>query len=82
MKLYELVPTNGRKSFDGKAFVQMEDDGSEILLSYCTPIMKRDTTGKITRLWSGWSATTGRHIKSFCGLTKAEFTALPVVESA
>lgn len=31
MKMYELMPTNGRKSFYGKACVYIDDDGSETL---------------------------------------------------
>ena len=30
----------------------------------------------LVRLWDGWSATTGRHIKAFCGLNKAAYMAL------
>ena len=57
--IYELIPTNGRKSFYGKAKVQIDDNGSETLYSYDTPIIKRDRDGHLMRLWSGWSATTG-----------------------
>ena len=76
MKMYELIPTNGRKSFYGKAKVTVDDNGSETLYSYDTPIVRRDPDGTLTRLWSGWSTTTGTHIKSFCGLNKASFMAL------
>ena len=76
MKTYELTPNNGRKSFYGKAIVQISDNGEEVLLSYNTPIVKR-VDGKLIRLWSGWTATTGSHIKSFCGLDKKEFMNLP-----
>jgi len=27
-------------------------------------------------LWGGWSNTTGKHIKAFCGLNKAGFMGL------
>lgn len=36
MRKYELIPTDGRKSFYGKAVVMVQDDGSEILYSYGT----------------------------------------------
>lgn len=75
-KCYELMPTNGRKSFYSKAIVGIDDSGSETLYSYGTPIIKRSLTGELIKLWSGWSATTGRHIKAFCGLNKAEFMVL------
>lgn len=74
--LYELIPTNGRKSFGGKATVEVSG-GKETLFSYGTPIIRREADGALTRLWAGWSATTGTHIKSFCGLDKAGFLALP-----
>lgn len=76
MTKYELIPTNGRKSFNGKAFVEATDT-EEVLYSYETPIIKRDKkTGKLTRLYDGWTTTTGNHIKSFCGLSKKEFLAI------
>lgn len=76
MRKYELVPTDGRKSFYGKAVVVVEDNGTETLYSYGTPIIKRLASGELVKLWSGWTATTGRHIKAFCGLSKAEYMSL------
>lgn len=80
MKIYDLKPTDGRKSFYGKATVRVEDDGAQTLYSYNTPIIKRTATGEFVRLWDGWSATTGRHIAAFCGLSKAGFMQLPYNE--
>ena len=76
MTIYELRPTNGQKSFYGKALVKRNDDGSETLYSYGTAIIKQTAAGELVRLWDGWSATTGRHIKSFCGINKAAFDQL------
>lgn len=76
MKTYELTPIDGRKSFYGKAFVSVSKDGTETLYSYGTAIIKRTNNGKLTKIWNGWSATTGRHIKAFCGLNKSEYMAL------
>lgn len=73
MKKYELIPTDERKSFYGKAVVIVEDNGAETLYSYGTPIIKRLVSGELVKLWSGWSATTGRHIQAFCGLNKAAY---------
>lgn len=73
MKRYELIPHDGRKSFYGKAIVEVAQDGTETLYSYNTPIIKRLVFGELVKLWSGWSATTGRHIAAFCGLNKAEY---------
>jgi hypothetical protein len=76
MKKYELIPIDGRKSFYGKAVVIVEDNGTETLYSYGTPVIKRLVSGELVKLWSGWSATTGRHIQAFCGLSKAEYMSL------
>ena len=79
MKRYELMPTNNRKSFYGKAIVEVDNNGTETLYSYGTKIISKDKVGTLTRFYVGrWSATTGRHIRAFCGLCKSEFVALPV----
>lgn len=77
MTRHELMPTNGRKSFYGKAIVEVDDYGVETLFSYQTPIIKRFPNGTLKRLYDeAPSLTTSTHIKSFCGLTKREFMAL------
>lgn len=76
MKKYELVPTDSRKSFYGKAVVMVEDNGTETLYSYNTPIIKRLVSGELVKMWDGWTATTGRHIKAFCGLNKTAYMSL------
>lgn len=77
MTRHELMPANGRKSFCGKAFVEVDDYGVETLFSYLTPIIKRFPNGTLKRLYDEeLSLTTTTHIKSFCGLTKREFMAL------
>ena len=75
MKMYELKPIDGRKSFYGKALV-IEEDGVETLYSYGTPIIRKNKNGSYDRLWFEWSATTGRHIMAFCGMNKKEFISL------
>ena len=77
MKIYNLVPNDSHKSFYGKAKVRVWFDGSETLYSYDTPIIKRHKDGHLERLWGGWSATTGRHVRAFCGLNKKEILSLP-----
>lgn len=76
--IYELLPRDSRKSFYGKAKVLIDEKGNEYLQSYETIVMAR-IDGQIVKLWDGWSATTGRHIASFCGLNKAELDKLPCV---
>lgn len=80
MTRYELIPNDGCKSFYGKAVVEVDASGNKTLYSYNTPIIKRLVSGELVKLWDGWSATTGRHIKAFCGLNKAGYTALPYEE--
>ena len=74
-KMYYLMPTNGQ-SFGNKAVVEIDDNGNETLYSYNTPIITKTKEGKLIKLYNGWSQTTGKHIKSFCGLNKAQFEAL------
>lgn len=79
MTKYELNPTTNQKFFYGKAIVSVDDEGNETLLSYNTPIIRRDNYGNLFRLWEGWSSTTGKHIKAFCGLNKSGYEALPTI---
>ena len=76
MRIYELTPITAQKSFYGKAIVVVDDDGSQTLFSYDTPIIKRLGSRRLVKLWNGWSYTTGKHIRAFCGLNKAEFMKL------
>lgn len=64
MDIYELPCLDSRKSFYGKAHV-IEDDGKKTLLSYETKVCRIDADGSSHRMWSGYSATTMRHIDSF-----------------
>lgn len=79
-KIYELTPTAGQnqESFYGKAKVVIEEDGTETLYSYDTPIIKRLPDGTLVRLYDDYTMTTGKHIKAFCGLDKKAFTKMPV----
>lgn len=74
---YNLVPSDSHKSFYGKARVVIFDNGCAALISYSTVVLFRDNKGKLHRTWDGWSATTGRHIRAWVGLNKAEYCALP-----
>ena len=79
-KVYQLNPVDCRKSFYGKALVKVYDDGTQVLQSYDTDVMKRTPDGTLVRLWWDWSATTGRHIYAFCGLRKADLDKMEYVE--
>ena len=77
VRRYQLVPDDSHKSFYRKAWAIVYDDGSIALKSYDTIVLVRDADGTLHRKWWGYSATTQRHIKAFCGMNKAEFIALP-----
>ena len=64
--IVELKPTDSRKSFYGKARVVIAKNGDKTLISYTTPVLKLSADGKLEKLWHGYSATTMRHINSFC----------------
>lgn len=76
---YDLVPIHGKQSsFYGKAKVFIDENNNRVLYSYNTPIILKKNDGTLVRLWDGYSYTTGKHIKSFCGLNKEQFLDLEV----
>lgn len=75
---YEIFPHDSRKSFYGKARVCEYSNGAKVLYSYNTPVIAELAEGERYDLWGDWSATTGRHIASFCGLNKKQVIALPL----
>lgn len=67
MKIYDL-PVMGyerAKSFYGKAKIIETDNGEKVLQSYNTEVCKINSNGEFVRMWSGYSATTMRHVNSF-----------------
>ena len=82
VRSYEVRPTNGQKSFYGRAVVTLYEDGSEVLKSYNTNVLMHDGAGKWYRLWSGFSVTTGKHIKAWCNITPQEYKAMTVTPEA
>lgn len=64
MKVFELIPTNGRKSFGGKAKVVFEN-GVAKLLSYTTIVAEIDLETKEYKQNGSYSQTTNNHIKAF-----------------
>lgn len=83
---YYLMPNAGagrkQKSFYGKAIVE-NFGNNKILYSYGTRILTINSKGQIIKSWSGWSATTAKHINSFLyannkkTFSKKEWEALP-----
>jgi len=76
-RVYDLAPVDGRQSFYGKAKIIVEN-GREALQSYSTVVAYRDAAGQLHRTWSGWSATTGRHLYAFAGIRKRDWDKMPV----
>lgn len=81
----EVLPVCNQKSFYGKA-KQIETANGYFLQSYETIVCYIDKkTNTFYRLWSGYSATTQKHIDSFRrlnglpGIGKREWDKLPVV---
>ena len=72
----ELNPKGIQKSFYGKAYV-FKVNGAEYLMSYDT-IVASVKGAEIVRHWDGWSATSGKHIRAFCGINKKEYTKQPM----
>ena len=63
-QIFELIPTNGRKSFGGKAKV-IVDNGVAKLLSYTTFVAEINLeTGEYTQNGE-YPQTTNSHIKAF-----------------
>ena len=90
IKKREITPIDGRASFYGKAIVVTYEDGTKVLESYGTPVVKRKPDGTLARVCKSWvdqdgnekvwSSTTGRHIKAFCGISKKEYMRMEVEE--
>ena len=82
----EIVPNCGRrqKSFYGKARLIEFPNCEKYLKSYETIVCGIDEKGKFHRFWSGWSATTAKHVDSFRrlyaynGIGKSEWMNLPI----
>lgn len=79
MKTYGLLNDKGEQFRGGAPVVIIDDNGTEHLISYNTEILQKDKNGTIKRVWTGWSQTTGKHIKAYCGLNKAGYDALDFV---
>ena len=63
-QIFELVPMNGRKSFNNKAKVIVEN-GVAKLLSYTTIVAEIDLETKEYKQNGSYSQTTNNHIKAF-----------------
>lgn len=64
MQAFELVPTNGRKSFGNKAKV-IEENGVSKLLSYDTIVAEFNHIENKMKVNGYFSLTTATHINAF-----------------
>lgn len=72
LKIIDLEPNDGRKSFYGKAKAIRYND-KIALLSYSTIVCTYDyKTKKLRRHYKDYSNTTRRHIISFCEYLKID----------
>lgn len=62
---YYLIPHTAQKSFYNKAIVIICCNGWKYLQSYNTIVCAIDNAGNLHRFWSGYSATTAKHINAF-----------------
>ena len=65
MRIINLQPVSGQKSFYNKARVYEYDDGTRVLVSYATRVAIITPDGGFHRLWAGYSATTMKHVNAF-----------------
>ena len=56
------------------AYIKYYDDGSQILQSYNTDVVKRTPDGQYIRLWDGRSSSTNKQVSAYCGY---RFRSLP-----
>ena len=87
MQVVDVRPTNGRKSFGGKAkLIYDNETRAHYLRSYNT-IVAGYVKGKMHRYWDGQSATTSAHLTAFFNgiigkpMTIKEFYALKCEEA-
>lgn len=67
MKILDLKPLNGQKSFGGKAQIIMNDDNIQ-LRSFETIVAEYNTQEEIINVFDWFSMTTAKHINSFLEL--------------
>ena len=71
MKKFYLMPIDGRKSFNNKCYVEIDNNENKTLFSYTTAICVLTNTGVFKMLYNGenndgkLSQTTNRHLNAF-----------------
>ena len=67
MRILDLKPLNGQKSFGGKAQIIMNDDNIQ-LRSFDTIVAEYNAKEDIVNVFDWFSMTTAKHINSFLEL--------------
>lgn len=65
MTMYAL--TNKEQLRYMQAWIKTYADGTQILQSYNTDVVKRTPNGEYIRLWNSWSVTTSKQVRAWCG---------------
>lgn len=76
--VYEPHPKDNRASFYGKCHVIEVDHRLKFVYSYNTLVALIVDDVKLYKLYSGYSQTTMRHIKSVFDINKSEWDILPI----
>ena len=65
MTMYALTDKQRLRSM--QAWIKTYADGTQILQSYNTDVVKRTPDGQYIRLWNSWSVTTSKQVRAWCG---------------
>lgn len=60
-----------------QAWIKEYEDGTEVLQSYSTDVVRRTPSGQYIRLWGGWSVSTSRQVQRAYGI---HFRSLPFAD--
>lgn len=62
-----------------QAYIKYYSDGSEILQSYSTDVVKKTPDGHYIRLWRSWSPATNKQVNAYCS---RRFRSIPFADGA
>jgi hypothetical protein len=61
------------------AWIKQMSDGSVVLQSFATDVVRKNPDGTYTRLWHSWSTLTNKHVHAWCGKT---FRDIPFIDGS
>lgn len=65
-KVYKFQTDKRRLNYM-QAWIKTYNDGTEILQSYNTDVVRKNPDGTYTRLWHSWSPSTSKQVRAYCG---------------